>query len=177
MEAQRDDHWETGNDGTDFVAVGVCTPGTSGGAGPARGCDTRTPVTRAREYTAADEDVQDEDNVYPITERVRRAMAQARKRARTPAPLESDGMLPHPKTRSPITEDHPSMRCILHDYRKGARDFGDGVPAAAALYWAIAVLPLIQNMLAALLHIHSQRPGRWWAVVLIGVIIAVIAIH
>ncbi len=115
--------------------------------------------------------------VIPITERVRHAMLLARRRARHPAPLEADGVLPEPQVRSPVTEDHPSMRCVWHDYCKGARDFGNGAPAVKAAYWVFAVLPFLQNQVAALLHIHSQRPGRWWAVVLIGVIIAVIAIR
>lgn len=149
-------------------------------SGDAPATPGRRPSAPARDFTAT---------VVPFTDRLR-----ARRGA---VPRESDDVPGRPriKHRSPWTEDHPSPRCVLEDYREGARIFSgdarddqrEGGPGdykrEARLprlmlrggYWMIVLAPLTLNMLCSAGHVMTVRPSYFWTVVIVTTLIVLFA--
>lgn len=80
------------------------------------------------------------------------------------------------RARTPWAEDLPSPRCVLEDYRDGARHYGGEAAPVTWGYWVMAIVPLLFNKLMAAGHVGSQRPGRFWGAVVI-LLFFVIAAH
>ena len=143
------------------VAVNSCSPGMSAGE------DSNVQPSRTRES------LQDASaTVISITQRVRERMYK-------PVPREADDAPERRRIafRSPWTEDHASPRCIWDDHREAAADIAGEAAGVRFLFWAVAVIPLTLNMTFAAGHVATTRPGRFWGVVLIAVIIWLLAIR
>jgi hypothetical protein len=93
-------------------------------------------------------------------------------------PGEAERDLPRPRFRSPLTEDHPSARCVLLHHRERAAAYGDGAWLVAAGYW-LATLPVLAvNQAAAAVHFLTENTGRgWFVITLSAVVIILIAVH
>ena len=91
---------------------------------------------------------------------------KVRERWKVPVPTEDTRTQAHRPPRSPWTEDYPSPRCVLQDYREAAVHYGGEAAGIRWLYWAIAVVPLAFNMGFAAGHFGSQRPARFWGTAL-----------
>lgn len=140
---------ETGNPDPTCSGDTEATP--EGGPGVAR-------AARARDHTA-------QVIAFP---------GLARQRFGKPVAREADDPQPV-RFRSPFTEDHPSMRCVLRDYREGAQHFCAGTPILYVIYWPIVAVPLLVRLFAAALAVMTDRPSYFWAVTLIGLLIAFFA--
>jgi hypothetical protein len=110
------------------------------------------------------------ENGQPMEEAPARAPSLAervRERWKLPVPAEDTRENATRTPRSPWREDHPSPRCVWDDYRAGAAHYGQEAALIAAVYWAIAAVPLVFSMAMSAGHVASQRPGRFWAAVLV----------